>query len=385
MPKSVSFIHLDLGIGGAENFVTNAAKGLQSKGHQVTMYTSHHDPARAFKETTDGTLKVVVYGAWISRQIFGRFTILLSTIRMFFVCFMMFFHKQQSDIVITDQVSATNIAVRLFGLAKSKLIFYCHYPDVLLCTDRGSFLMRLYRRPFDLLEQYTTSICDVLLVNSEFTADTLRTTFPNIRQKIHVLYPPIDTSQKPPSVTPQTVPSIPFFLSLNRYERKKDLALVISAFAESQLKNVSLVIAGGYDPRLSENVEYLTELKDLAQKLNFQVTFMQNVCDDVRITLLAKAVAVVYSPQNEHFGIVPCEAMAVGTPVIAWNNGGPKESVIDGETGYLCDTADEFSDAMKRVVTMGKEKRKKMERKCKERVLNIFSLDAFSKKLIKFI
>lgn len=55
---SVAFIHLDLGIGGAENLVMNAAKGLQEKGFNVKMFTSHHDRTRAFKETTDGTLKV---------------------------------------------------------------------------------------------------------------------------------------------------------------------------------------------------------------------------------------------------------------------------------------------------------------------------------------
>jgi hypothetical protein len=56
--RSVAFIHLDLGIGGAENLVVNAAKGLQEAGYSVKMFTAHHDPARAFKETTDGTLSV---------------------------------------------------------------------------------------------------------------------------------------------------------------------------------------------------------------------------------------------------------------------------------------------------------------------------------------
>ncbi len=56
--QSVAFIHLDLGIGGAENLVVNAAKGLVEKGLTVQMFTSHHDPSRSFKETTDGTLSV---------------------------------------------------------------------------------------------------------------------------------------------------------------------------------------------------------------------------------------------------------------------------------------------------------------------------------------
>ena len=42
------------------------------------------------------------------------------------------------------------------------------------------------------------------------------------------------------------------------------------------------------------------------------------------------------APQNEHFGIVPLEAMAAARPVIACNSGGPRESVLHGTTGFLC-------------------------------------------------
>ena len=40
--------------------------------------------------------------------------------------------------------------------------------------------------------------------------------------------------------------------------------------------------------------------------------------------------------RNEHFGIVPLEAMLAGRPVLACNSGGPVESIIHGVTGYLC-------------------------------------------------
>ena len=56
----VAFVHPDLGIGGAERLVVDAAVGLQLRGHSVVMYTSHHDPNHAFEETRDGTLKVKV-------------------------------------------------------------------------------------------------------------------------------------------------------------------------------------------------------------------------------------------------------------------------------------------------------------------------------------
>ncbi len=52
--KAVVFIHPDLGIGGAERLVIDAAVGLQSKGHTVTILTSHCDPSHCFDEAKDG-------------------------------------------------------------------------------------------------------------------------------------------------------------------------------------------------------------------------------------------------------------------------------------------------------------------------------------------
>lgn len=48
-------MHPDLGIGGAERLVIDAAVGLQSQGHQVTILTSHCDPSHCFEEARDGT------------------------------------------------------------------------------------------------------------------------------------------------------------------------------------------------------------------------------------------------------------------------------------------------------------------------------------------
>lgn len=55
-PKNIVFFHPDLGIGGAERLVIDAAVGLQSLGHKVTIFTSHCDPSHCFDEANDGRL-----------------------------------------------------------------------------------------------------------------------------------------------------------------------------------------------------------------------------------------------------------------------------------------------------------------------------------------
>ena len=55
------FIHPDLGIGGAERLVVDAAVGLQQLGHRVTIFTSHCDKSHCFDEVKDGTYPQFFY------------------------------------------------------------------------------------------------------------------------------------------------------------------------------------------------------------------------------------------------------------------------------------------------------------------------------------
>lgn len=52
----IAIIHPDLGIGGAEKLVVDTALGLQARGHEVELLTSHHDPKHCFEPTRDGEL-----------------------------------------------------------------------------------------------------------------------------------------------------------------------------------------------------------------------------------------------------------------------------------------------------------------------------------------
>jgi alpha-1,3/alpha-1,6-mannosyltransferase len=88
----------------------------------------------------------------------------------------------------------------------------------------------------------------------------------------------------------------------------------------------------------------------------------------------------VYTPQHEHFGIVPLEAMASSRPVIAVNNGGPTESVLSGRTGQLCEpTAAAFADAYAQLLDA--KVAEKMGAAARKHVVGTFSRAAFGDRL----
>ena len=156
----VAFIHPDLGIGGAERFVCDAALALQKKGHTVKIFTSHHDPKHCFEETSDGTLSVQAVGDWLPRHILWKFYALWAYIRMFYVAiYLVFFSDYDPDVVICDQVSACIPILQLSK--KARVMFYCHFPDLLL-TQRRSLVKKIYRTPIDYTEEVTTGMGSIL-------------------------------------------------------------------------------------------------------------------------------------------------------------------------------------------------------------------------------
>jgi len=68
----VAFLHPDLGLGGAERLIVDAAVELAGRGHGADIYTPHHDRRRCFHETTSGAFGVHVAGGWLPRTLAGR-------------------------------------------------------------------------------------------------------------------------------------------------------------------------------------------------------------------------------------------------------------------------------------------------------------------------
>ncbi|KAF5949839.1 hypothetical protein HYC85_011832 [Camellia sinensis] len=139
-------------IGGAERLIVDAAVELASHGHNVHIFSLHHDRTRCFEETLAGTFPVTVYGAFLPRHIFYHLHAVCAYLRCIFVALCVFMWPS-FDVILANQVS---VVIPLMKLKKStKVVFYCHFPDLLL-AQHTTILRRIYRKPIEFIEEVTT-------------------------------------------------------------------------------------------------------------------------------------------------------------------------------------------------------------------------------------
>lgn len=351
-PLRVAILHPDLGLGGAERLVVDAALELQSRGHRVTIYTGGHDPSRAFEETCDGTLDVRVHGAALPLHAGGRVRVIGTIAKMAVGAAAILRDRDRPDVVLCDVVPHVIPLFRAFRRTLP-VVFYCHYPDRLLTPPRRG-LYRWYRTPVDALEAAGTARAATVLVNSRYTAEVFARTYPQIAAAPEVVYPGVNTERWVP--VPAGSDGRTTIVSVARFERSKNTALAIAAFGrlrdvlpEEAFAPLRLVIAGGFDARLPDCVETLADLRRRAQAtgLHDRIAFLPSCPEPELRALMAGALAVVYTPEHEHFGYVPVEAMACGRPVVTADSGGPRETIVDGETGVLAPpTPEAFAAAL---------------------------------------
>jgi len=388
----VAIVHPHLGIGGAGRLITDAAVQLQQAGHRVTLLTTHHDRTRSFEEVRDGTVDVRVYGDFLPLQVAGRVRVPAAIVRMCYLATAMALRDGRFDVILCDLLAHVIPLLRV--LNRARVVFYCHFPDQLL-APRGSRLYRLYRAPIDWLEGVTLGMAHRILVNSQFTASMFRETFraqPLLQPE--VLYPGVDVvrhADVPPIENGTTAPGAETtILSISRYHQGKNVALAVEALAALRERlrpeafaGVRLVMAGGFDPLRQENSDALNDLEARARRhgLTGQVSFLRSISDAERLALLARARCVVYTPQHEHFGIVPVEAMAAGRPVVGVDSGGVRETVRHGETGLLAEpTPQAFAAALAQLIE-DREQARRMGQAGRRRAQQCFSRTAFGSRL----
>jgi len=178
----------------------------------------------------------------------------------------------------------------------------------------------------------TLARVDFFIANSKFVQKRIDKTY---KRKSTVIYPPVNTNKFILNENKED-----YYLTACRLVPYKKTKLIVEAF--NQMPNKKLIVIG--------NGEEYKLIKKIAKE-NIRLIGYQEF--DEMIKYMQKARAFVYAA-IEDFGIVPIEAQSCGTPVIALNDGGTAETVIDGVNGvhFQKQTCEDIIDAIKRFELM---------------------------------
>lgn len=205
-------------------------------------------------------------------------------------------------------------------------VCYCHTPTRYLWSDAYNYieelnqpriikkLLPLVLHKLRMWDLFAAQRVDYFIANSHYIKKRIRKYY---NKPAHVIYPPVNVEQYRTSKNIKD-----YYIIVSRLRPYKKVDLAIRAFNELGLPLI--VIGSG---------EEYNKLKKLARS---NIKLLGEVSEEKKIQLLSQAKAFIH-PQVEDFGIAAVEAMAAGRPVIAYNEGGATETVIDGQTGVLYD------------------------------------------------
>ncbi|RJQ35844.1 glycosyltransferase [Candidatus Microgenomates bacterium] len=142
-----------------------------------------------------------------------------------------------------------------------------------------------------------------------------------------------------------------FYLTVGRLYPEKRLELLVDAFKKLPNKKLIIVGSGPLKQKLINRIG-----------LADNIQLLSNLSEKKLQQLYSNCLATIYMPKDEDFGLVPLEGMAAGKACIAANEGGCKETVIDGKTGFLINATEK--DIIKAIKKLDLKEAKKMKNNC---------------------
>ncbi len=237
---------------------------------------------------------------------------------------------EQFDLSEYDVIISSSHAVAKGVITKHYQlhISYCHTPiryawdlyhqylrEAKLEKGLKSFIAKLILHYIRIWDLSTINRVDYFIANSKYTAKRIKKIY---NREAEVIYPPVDIENFELKEDKEN-----FYLCASRMVPYKMIPMVVETFSHLPEKKL-IVIGDGPD---------LKKVKEIAKnKKNIEVLGYQPF--EILKDYMQRAKAFIFAAE-EDFGIIPVEAMACGTPVIAFGKGGVTETVIDKKTGVF--------------------------------------------------
>lgn len=252
---------------------------------------------------------------------------------------------------------------------KNKHISYIHTPPRFLYEEfnemnwlRQPIIKKIIKPYFEYLrkkDKAKVQKIDLLIVNSKNVQSRIKKYY---NRNSQVIYPPVKLPKK---ITKSSKIKKTHYLFFSRLVKQKGIELVIKAFNQSQKP---LLVVG--------TSQQAKKWQKIAKP---NIKFLGFVSDQKMPDIYTQSKALIYASIQEDFGLVPVEAMSYGLPVIAYRDGGVKETVIEKKTGLFFRKYDE--KALNKVIEQF-EKMKFLKENCLKQAKK-FSEQRFAEEIIK--
>lgn len=330
--------------GGGGIAAQQLARGFVSNGHQVDIITSHY-PGLGRRESDQG-IQIYRVTAWTRPD--------LATASLFsMACFVFFGTIQGIKLCLRHKYQGINthfvvptgpVGLLLSRLFRIKNILSIHGGDVYDPSKKTSphnyLLMRMLVR--FILNRASTVVAQSN--NTKSNADIYYLP----RQTIKIIPLAYQVHEfKPKSRTDLNLEDDKrYLISVGRLISRKGYEHLIRSLAQTEPNTIALIIGDG--PQRGP-------LQRLANRhqLEGRVRFLGHLPEERKFQYLSVSDIYVLSSTHEGFGIVLQEAMQVGLPIIASNNGGQTDLILDGVNGYLIPPArpDLIADRVRKLLS----------------------------------
>lgn len=292
------------------------------------------------------------------------------------------FDFSKFDIIITSATGA--YFPNSLNKKSAKLICYCHTPPRYLYglpTARKFTKNKIIRILVAILNHFLrlrdfkfSQNVDQYLANSKTTAARIKKYY---RRDALVINPPIDLPKN--NLRSKNYDLKDYFLTGGRLARAKRFDVAIEACNQLKLK---LKIFGRDFAGVSDELKQIAASSAKAfAAAESNIEFLGEIDNDTRTQLYSQAKAFIFSADQEDFGMVPVESMALGCPVVAYRSGGVTETVVENKTGVFFDelSGKSCADAIKKF-----QKLKLKSSDCVSRAAE-FSTEVFISKIKKLV
>ena len=223
---------------------------------------------------------------------------------------------------------------------------------------------------------------DIIIAISKHIEKSIKASFPKVSDKIKVIHRGVDlnlfdsSNIKPARIIAQSqliglTDNLPVIMMASRPAMWKGYFILIEALSKVN-NNFQCVLIGAADG--DYKFQNLLIKKIIKFKLEGKVKLVKS-SKDIPAAMILGDIIVMPSITPEPFGRIIVEAQALGKIPIAFDHGGPSETIIDGKTGFLAEpiSADSLAEKISLALSLKASKRKKMGDNSKKFVFKNFS------------